>query len=75
MWTRKAFYCAFVSILNFNGAAGILAPLTEVLKGKVSTLFWTLGMNQSFYPPNQVSLNSHVPNPVYPDHSAKISSL
>ena len=43
----------FLGILNFywrfiKGAAGILAPLTEGLKGKVSTISWTLEMNQAF---------------------------
>ena len=49
----------FLGILNFyrrfiKGAAGLLAPLTEALKGKVSTLSWTLEMNQAFS--NRMSL-------------------
>ena len=66
----------FLGILNFyrrfiKGAAGVLAPLTEGLKGKVSTISWTLEMNQAF--PAAKSLLSSVPTLVHPDPSAKVS--
>ena len=43
----------FLRIPNFyrrfiHGAAGLLHPLTEALKGKPSALTWNLEMNQSF---------------------------
>ena len=66
----------FLGILNFyrrfiKGAAGLLAPLTEALKGKVSTLSWTLEMNQAFSVARSVL--STVPTLVHPDPSAKVS--
>ena len=65
-----------LGILNFyrrfiKGAAGVLTPLTEGLKGKVSTISWTLEMNQAFAAAK--SLLSSVPTLVHPDPSAKVS--
>ena len=66
----------FLGILNFyrrfiKGAAGLLAPLTEALKGQVSTLSWTLEMNQPVSTTRSVL--STVPTLVHPDPSAKVS--
>ena len=66
----------FLGILNFyrrfiKGAAGILAPLTEALKGKTSVISWTLDMNLAFSAAKSVL--SRVPTLVHPDPSAKVS--
>ena len=66
----------FLGILNFyrrfiKGAAGLLRPLTEALKGKPATLVWNLEMNQSFAAARSVLAN--VPALVHPDPSARIS--
>ena len=64
-----------LGILNFyrrfiKAAAGILAPLTEALKVKVSALSWTLEMNLAFSPAKSVL--SDLPTLVNPNTSAKV---
>ena len=66
----------FLGILNFyrrfkKGAAGILAPLTEGLKGKVLTISWMLEMNQAYAAAK--FLLSSLPTLVHPDPSPKVS--
>ena len=66
----------FLGILNFyrrfiRGAAGLLSPLTDALKGKAATLTWTLEMNLAFSAAKSVL--SEVPTLVHPDPSAKVS--
>ena len=66
----------FLGILNFyrrsiKGTTGILARLTEALKGKVSTFSLTLGMNPAFSA--AMSVLSNVPTLVQPDTYTKVS--
>ena len=66
----------FLGMLNFyrrfiRGAAGLLLPLTEALKGKSTILRWDLEMNKSFAAAKTVL--SKVPSLVHPDPAARIS--
>ena len=66
----------FLGIINFyrrfiRGAAGLLFPLTEALKGKGSSLTWSQTMLDSFSAAKSVLAN--VPTLVHPDPTARIS--
>ena len=66
----------FLGILNFyrrsiKGTTGILARLTEALKGKVSSFSLTLEMNPALSA--AMSVLSNVPTLVQPDTYTKVS--
>ena len=66
----------FLGIINFyrcfiRGAAGLLFPLTEALKGKGLSLTWTQSMLDSFSAARSVLAN--VPTLVHPDPTTRIS--
>ena len=66
----------FLGIVNFyrrfiRGAAGLLFPLTEALKGTVSSLTWSQSMLNSFSTAKAILAN--VPTLVHPDPTARIS--